>query len=222
MAKKIDAEYIAESLRSAAVDITTLQHDPRNARRHKVRNVSAIKASLERYGQLRPVVLKADGVTVIAGNGTLHAARELGWKYLAVVRTTLDGDDATAYGLADNRTAELAEWDHDRLAELIGELDEADYGIGDMGWTDDEIAKLVDDAPPDVPDGEPEPSAAPAAAPSFAEDLPGYGRPLTLTSEQREVVDRVVARIRKAENEDLAEGRCIELALADWEAGQPK
>lgn len=113
---------IHPSLVPLAVPLADLVDDPVNPRRHPERNLAAIEASLRDFGQVKPVVALADG-TVIAGNGTLAAARRLGWDRLAVVRMSPAGElDPTAYSLADNRTAELARWDldelHDRLAEL--------------------------------------------------------------------------------------------------------
>jgi ParB-like chromosome segregation protein Spo0J len=89
-------------------------------------------------------VVDANNV-VLAGNGTLEAARSLGWKELRIVRTALTGSNATAYAIADNRTGELAEWNDDVLSRLLAEPD-----IGDVGFDDAEIRKLlgsVDDTP---------------------------------------------------------------------------
>lgn len=96
------------------VPISSLMLDPANARRHPTKNLEALKASLARFGQQKPVVVDARG-RVIAGNGTLTAARALGWSEIRVVRTALEGAEAAAFGVADNRTAELAEWDDDAL-----------------------------------------------------------------------------------------------------------
>lgn len=100
------------------VPIDSVRLDPKNARKHGKRNLATIKASLEAFGQRKPIVLDRDG-TVVAGNGTLIAARELGWGEIWVERSELTGDDATAYALADNRTAELATWDKDVLAGAL-------------------------------------------------------------------------------------------------------
>ena len=100
---------IAESIQRFARPIGELQEDPGNARKHGERNQASIKASLEDFGQQKPVVCLADG-TVIAGNGVLAAARELGWAELAAVTFTDDDVAAIrAFAVADNRTAELAE-----------------------------------------------------------------------------------------------------------------
>lgn len=136
------------------VRIDSLTPDPENARKHSTRNLDAIAASLEDFGQRRPIVVTAGGV-VIAGNGTMEAAKQLGWELIAVTRTPADWsyEQARAYALADNRTAELADWDAEVLAEQLLELDAAGWSVGrlgfDVGGRDDE--DVVQDDVPDVP-----------------------------------------------------------------------
>lgn len=128
------------------VPLASLQADPQNAREHGERNLGAIKTSLQRFGQVRPLVVYGD--VVIAGNGTMRAAAELGWKQIAVARVPKewDYDTARAYALADNRTAELAEWNSDVLAGHLLELDANGWDLADLGFeplqppTGDELA----------------------------------------------------------------------------------
>tara|TARA_R100001594_G_scaffold150671_1_gene213371 strand:+ start:605 stop:1234 length:630 start_codon:yes stop_codon:yes gene_type:complete len=101
--------------------IKDLKLDPENVRIHDERNIHAIKASLEKFGQQKPIVVDKDNM-VIAGNGTLVAAKKLGWKKIAVVETELQGVDLVAYGIADNRTGELAVWDEAKLLEIMNML----------------------------------------------------------------------------------------------------
>jgi ParB-like chromosome segregation protein Spo0J len=105
------------------VDTTTLKHDPKNARKHSARNIEAIAASLREFGQRRPLVVRGD--VVIAGNGTLEAAVSIGWETIAITRvpSTWTAKQAKAYAVADNRTAELAAWDHEQLLETLTDLD---------------------------------------------------------------------------------------------------
>mgnify|MGYP003115713114 CR=1 FL=1 len=102
--------------------ISELKNDPANARKHSPRNLKAIRDSLDVFGQQKPIVVDSRGV-VIAGNGTLEAARELGWGEIDVAVTDLDPAHAQAFGIADNRTAELAEWDTDVLGQLLEGMD---------------------------------------------------------------------------------------------------
>ena len=105
------------------ISISDLTPDPANARKHGERNLKAIIDSLRAFGQQKPIVVDRRGV-VIAGNGTLEAAKRLGWEEIAIVRTQLEPTQATAFGIADNRTAELAEWDEEVLVSLLDSLDD--------------------------------------------------------------------------------------------------
>lgn len=137
--------HIAEALRPLAVPVSTLVPDPENARKHSKRNMTAIKSSLARFGQVKPIVVNfATGkppCVVIAGNATLAAAIELGWTHVAVVQVAMDALTSTAYGLADNRTAELAEWNPDVLSKLIKELHEQDVGLLVDAWSVGEVQR---------------------------------------------------------------------------------
>lgn len=125
------------------VKIKDLSNDPANVRKHDDRNLDAIKASLQRFGQQKPIVVDGKGI-VVAGNGTLMGAKSLGWKEIQIVRTELVGADAVAYAIADNRTAELAVWDDDALAQTLEAL-KIDESIDEAitGFTDQEIDDLI-------------------------------------------------------------------------------
>jgi ParB-like chromosome segregation protein Spo0J len=119
------------------VSIGTISPDPANARKHGQRNIEAIKSSLRRFGQQKPIVVDAHG-TVRAGNGTLEAARALGWTSIQIVRSDLQDLELTAFAIADNRTAELAEWD----TEILAQLAQGDE-LGDVGFEEDELRALA-------------------------------------------------------------------------------
>lgn len=130
-------DYIAEPLRSLAVPIAELHEDPSNAR--KGHAVDRIAASLKQYGQRKPIVVnRAQGGKVEAGNGTLAAAKSLGWTHIAAVFVDDDAATAAAYGIADNRVGEFSEWDADILGDLMPTLD----GLF-TGWVDTELDELV-------------------------------------------------------------------------------
>ena len=137
------------------VAIGSVRVDAGNVRKHGKKNLDAIKRSLEEFGQQKPIVVGADGV-VVAGNGTLDAALALGWTHIDVVRTGLEGSARKAYAVADNRTAELAEWDDTGLAEYLAGL-KADTSFDETvtGFDAAEIERLIgspeiveDEAPP--------------------------------------------------------------------------
>lgn len=120
-------------MKITSVPLSTLKLDPKNARKHNPKNIKAIKGSLEAFGQQKPIVVDTKGI-IIAGNGTYVAAKELGWEKIDVVETTLDKTKAKAFALADNRTAELAEWDDGFLDLALKELTEVNFDLGAIGF----------------------------------------------------------------------------------------
>ena len=116
------------------VKLEEIQLDKNNARTHSEENLEAISASLEKFGQRKPIVVHK-GV-ILAGNGTYEAAKRLLWEEITIAQAPEDWDEATAkaYALADNRTAELAEWNTEHLTKQLLELTELGWEIGDLGF----------------------------------------------------------------------------------------
>jgi ParB-like nuclease domain len=142
---------IAEPLRGLARPVGSLRTLPGNPRRG---DVQAVKRSLERFGQRKPIVARDDG-TVIAGNHTLLAARELGWPEIAVVGTNDDDATAKAYALADNRTSELGTFDMEDLAAMTAEIQAADPALlTAASFTDTDLTALLDGTGNGGPPGE--------------------------------------------------------------------
>jgi ParB-like chromosome segregation protein Spo0J len=120
----------------------TKKLDPENARKHSDRNVRAIAHSLQQFGQQKPIVLSPDGV-VIAGNGTVLAAEKLGLKRLAAVVSELDAEKLRQFAIADNRTAELAEWDYEVLAGALKQMQDEGADLQAHGWAEHELDVLL-------------------------------------------------------------------------------
>ena len=128
-------------MKLTTIKITELSLDPSNVRKHGRKNLDAIKASLRKFGQQKPIVVDAKGI-VIAGNGTLTAAQELGWTEIDIIRTQLEGVEATMFAIADNRTAELAEWE-DHLGDVLKSLANAGEDLGGLGYDQKELDDLL-------------------------------------------------------------------------------
>ena len=136
--------YIVQGLRPLAVRCDTLVPDPKNARDHDERNLDTIRASLVRFGQRQPIVVQRQGMRVRAGNGRLKVARQLGWDFIAAVVVDESDAEAAAYAIVDNRSAELASWNLENVAETLAELqiDLPSFDIEDLGWNETELAGL--------------------------------------------------------------------------------
>lgn len=132
------------SLRIETKRVADLSFDPENVRSHSSQNLDAIKRSLDQFGQRKPIVLNSSGV-VVAGNGTLQAAIALGWSEIDTVSVPADWSDEQikAFAIADNRSAELAEWNAEKLALQLSELEEFGFELKDLGFTKNELSDLV-------------------------------------------------------------------------------
>ena len=117
------------------IKIANLTPDPQNARTHDDTNLKAIEGSLKEFGQRKPIVVTQDNV-IAAGNGTVEAAKRLGWTDIQAVRVPADWDEdrIKAFALADNRTAELASWNPEVMASQLVDLQEAGFDIEEFGF----------------------------------------------------------------------------------------
>lgn len=140
--------------------LADLTPDPRNARRHNPRNVGMLEKALGEVGAARSIVIDEHGV-VLAGNATIEAAARAGIEKVQVVdadgetiiavrRTGLTAAQKTRLALYDNRTAELADWDADVIADLMAN----ERAMLDGLFENDELAKITEEIK--LPDANPQ------------------------------------------------------------------
>lgn len=209
---RAERDRIASGLTKVeVVDIDTLVPDPDNARVHRERNLEAIKDSLTLYGQVKPLVVRRSTNVVIAGNGTLEAATALGWTKLAVNYVDFDEAQSIGYGLADNRTAELAQWNFEIVARLDRLLVESDHPT--VGWTTDELEVLraADWTPPAIAEG----------GPGGNGDGEAQAEPLVIsfTPDEYSSVGEAIALVRAVYQEtdpDLSQADCLSRICSQW------
>lgn len=114
-----------------------------NNPRNNDKAVDAVAASIREFGFKIPIVVDSDGV-IVAGHTRLKAAQKLGLKTVPVViADDLTEEQARAFRLADNKTAELAEWDFEKLNEELGVI--TDLDMQDFGFLEGNISFDVDD-----------------------------------------------------------------------------
>lgn len=117
----------------------------RNARTHSDEQVDKIAASIQEFGFVNPVLVDSEH-GIIAGHGRVMAARQLGLTDVPViVLDHLTDEQRRAYIIADNKLTEIGGWDEDLLAAEVNALLSDDFEIGLVGFTDDELADLLDD-----------------------------------------------------------------------------
>jgi hypothetical protein len=132
--------YIQEQIRHLAVPIDSINLDPKNANKHGPQSLSDIRGSLTEYGQDIPIVCNRKTRNTIKGNGRLQAARELGWKHIAVL--FVDESEAKSLGraIADNRSNESSEWDYNVLKDQLEQINVEDAELRAM------LDRLADEA----------------------------------------------------------------------------
>jgi len=125
-------------------NLADLRLDPSNARTHDKRNLGAIRASLEHFGQVEPIVIQKSTGRVIGGNGRVAVLREMGATEADVVEVDVDDLNATALGIALNKSAELADWDEEILGSLLRTLDaDPNFDATLTGFSSAEIERML-------------------------------------------------------------------------------
>jgi DNA modification methylase len=107
--------------------------------------VVSVAASLQEFGFRQPIVVDANGVIVV-GHTRWKAAQKLGLEQVPVhVATDLTPEQLKAYRIADNQTANLSTWDFDLLPIELAQLQEADFDLNLLGFSADELTKIMGD-----------------------------------------------------------------------------
>ncbi len=120
--------------------------------------VDAVAESIKEFGFRQPIVVDTEGV-IVCGHTRYKAAQKLGLTEVPVhIATDLPPAQIKAYRIADNKTADLATWDYELLPIELAKLQEANFDLELLGFSKDELAKLLD---PGVKDGLTDPDEVP-------------------------------------------------------------
>ena len=156
--------------------------------------VNAVAASIREFGFRQPIVVDGEGVIVV-GHTRYKAALKLGLEKVPVhVAKDLTPEQIKAYRIADNKTADLAEWNYDLLPIELAELQGMNYDLGLLGFDEYELVKLLNPGVKEGlcdPDEVPEPSDEPITRPGDLWIL-GEHRLLCGDAGRQEDVDRLL------------------------------
>ena len=113
---------------------------------------------IQEYGFINPIIIDQNGI-IRAGHTRLKAANRLHQKTVPVlIHNFKDEAQAIGYSIADNKSAEWAEWDFDELSGLMKELEEQDFDISLTGFEESEMddfrerSEIVEAEVPEVPE----------------------------------------------------------------------
>ena len=113
--------------------------------------VEFVQHSIEKFGFKVPIIVDKDNF-IVAGHTRYKAALNLNLDTVPViVADDLTPEQIKAFRIADNKTAEKAQWDYEKLGIEVGDLDALDLGLDlkDIGFTDFELDVLRGNWEPD-------------------------------------------------------------------------
>lgn len=123
------------------ISITDLKPYENNPRRNN-EAVEAVSKSIKEFGFKVPIVIDSENV-IIAGHTRYKAAQKLGFESVpCVIADDLTPSQIKAYRLADNKTAELASWDFEKLDEelsALADLDSLTFNMADFGFVTGDV-----------------------------------------------------------------------------------
>ena len=148
-------------------EITPYANNPRN----NDAAVESVAKSIEKFGFIGAIILNKDKV-IINGHTRVKACKKLGMETVpAIIVDHLTKEQEDALRIADNKTGEIAEWNEDLLRAELKALEEAGFGIEDLGFDNSELEALLE-GDVSVSVGETDPNAAPEV-PEVAVSRPG-------------------------------------------------
>ena len=142
-----------DKLKIEYVDINSIKPYKKNPRKNE-EAIPYVMESIKQFGFKNPVILDKDNV-IVAGHTRIESAKRLGITEIpCIYADDLTDEQIRAFRLADNKVAEIAEWDIDLLdTELddILNIDMSDFGF-DLDLEDEEEKEIIEDEVPEVPD----------------------------------------------------------------------
>ena len=148
-------------------EITPYANNPRN----NDGAVESVAKSIEKFGFIGAIILNKDKV-IINGHTRMKACKKLGMETIpAIIVDHLTKEQEDALRIADNKTGEIAEWNEDLLRAELKALEEAGFGIEDLGFDNSELEALLQ-GDVSVSVGETDPNAVPEV-PEVAVSRPG-------------------------------------------------
>lgn len=134
------------------IKMADLRPYEKNAKTHPKKQVDLLAANIEKFGFTTPVLIDEKN-GVIAGHGRLLAMKKLGRDRVPCVRLEgLSPEEVKALRLADNKIAELGEWD---MVLAIEELKGLDLQMQELTGFDLDLlldSDEKDDLVPDLPE----------------------------------------------------------------------
>jgi len=145
----VSEQRIQDLKENRVIPLAALYPHNRNYKSHPPEQIRKIKASLERWGQVRSIVIKDDGngsYTIVAGHGVVEAAQQLKMSDLRadVFPQWVPDEEILGYLVADNELGNDAVDDTELLASLLQEQQDAGYDLASMGSDEETLRQMLE------------------------------------------------------------------------------
>lgn len=149
--RKLKSQIRRAKLKIVYRSLSDLKPSPLNARKHSEKQISILARAIEEFGFTSPILIDCNG-EIIAGHGRLEAASRCGLDSVPTVLIEhLSPAQIRALRLADNRLAELSEWDDERLRIELTDLsvleleDALEFDLDVIGFETPELDIILRD-----------------------------------------------------------------------------
>lgn len=127
------------------VDVHELVPHPKNPNKHPKKQIELLSKIIRAQGWRSPVVVSERSGYVVSGHGRIDAAKLLDIEKVPVnVQKFKSEAEEYAHLIADNKIAEYAEMQDDKVGDILAELKKVDFDLDLTGFTPGEIAKAMD------------------------------------------------------------------------------
>lgn len=120
-------------------DLKPAEYNPRKELRPGDPEYENIKRSISTFGYSDPIIVNRDG-TIIGGHQRYNVLRDLGYDEVSVVVVDLTKDKEKALNVALNKIT--GQWDDEKLAQILSDIDLSDIDVESTGFSKDEIDDL--------------------------------------------------------------------------------
>ena len=120
-------------------DVYPYENNPRN----NEEAVDVVAKSIQEFGFKIPIVISGDNV-IVAGHTRIKAAKKLGMEEVpCIIADDLNDEQIRAFRLADNKSAEIATWDEEKLEQELVQIMNIDMSLFGFSGEESDFADEV-------------------------------------------------------------------------------
>lgn len=103
--------------------------------------IDQVAKSIQTFGFNVPILCDQNMI-IIAGHTRWKAAKKLGLQNVPTIAIEMTDEQRKAFSIADNKTAEIADWDMPKLRNLLEELRGEDLDLQNLGFSDADLRRI--------------------------------------------------------------------------------